>query len=102
MANQFDDDDVYKIITYFDPRFTKFCDELSKFLNNKAYIEPDYDNDAFIIYLDKSEDLRFNEYEYYLYYRPNKGFSIEFNSKVGISDIYDSYSHLKFTKLLFT
>jgi hypothetical protein len=101
MTNQFDDDDVYKIIELFDSKFRKFCIELSKFLNHKVYIEPDYDNDVFVIYLDKSDDINFNEFEYYLYYRPNKGFSIEFNH-LDISDIYDSYSHQTFAKLLFS
>jgi hypothetical protein len=98
--NQFEDDDVYKIISLFDSRFVDFCVGLSGFLNSKAFIEPDYDNEVFVIYLDKSENIRFNEFQYYLYYSPNKGFSVEFN-KVGVSDIYDSYSHSEFIGLLF-
>lgn len=98
--NQFEDDDVYKIISLFDSRFVEFCSELSKFLNSKAFIEPDYDNDVFVIYLDKSENVKYNEFQYYLYYRPNKGFSVEFN-KVGLRDVYDSYSHSGFIEVLF-
>lgn len=100
MINKFEDDDVYKIISLFDSRFVEFCSELSKVLNSKAFIEPDYDNEVFVIYLDKSENIRFNEFQYHLYYRPNKGFSVEFN-KVGLSDVYDSYSHSEFIGLLF-
>ncbi len=99
-TNQFEDDDVYKIISLFDSRFVEFCSELSKVLNSKVFIEPDYDNEVFVIYLDKSENVKYNEFQYYLYYRPNKGFSVEFN-KVGVSDIYDSYSHSEFIGLLF-
>jgi len=99
-TNQFEDDDVYKIIALFDSRFVEFCVGLSEVLNSKVFIEPDYDNDVFVIYLDKSENVRFNEFQYHLYYTPNKGFSVEFN-KVGVSDIYDSYSHSEFIELLF-